>query len=113
MGTDHLAFTPETDFVVPPPGAQLHRFTIDDVVAGEVRHFTVTIDNPLEALRGVLNFGPVNLSGTIVVRFEDPKLLAEIRVGHRALRNKILRAARPHMGKRAFYRLRGRMRAGA
>ena len=80
---------------------------------GELSRFEFTLENNVGRLpKRPLEPSTIEVSGEVVCTFQDDRLLGKLlyaaRVRHERM---LLRLVRPHMPKRMFLRLRGRMRA--
>ena len=81
------------------------RLVIDDPHADLIALTPVT---RTLAPRSLGQTGEVQVTGQITAYFVNDALLRTFRTAQAAHRNRVLRMIRPHMGRRAFRRLRGR-----
>ena len=79
----------------------------DDTI--EIKGLSFSLSNtalpasPIPKIRS----GEFNVSGTIEAYWTSPQLFLWFRAAQAAMENRMLRIARPHMGKRQFQRFRG------
>jgi hypothetical protein len=90
------------------PAREIARLSLEPE---NVRSFTLTMDNTLAHRElPAITTGTIEVHGEVVVHFRGEALLRFMARGQRAMMNRALRMARPHMGRRKFRRVRAQVR---
>lgn len=77
----------------------------------EIKSMSLSIANPITTLKPPVIVSPIEVRGEMRVYFESSALLEWAKREHGRQRNEVLRLARPHMPRRMWQRLRGKLRA--
>lgn len=77
----------------------------------EIIDMMITHSNPVERAALIAGEGPVAITGIIEAHFASDDLARFFQQAQVQHENHILRLIRPHMPKRAFLRMRGRVKA--